>query len=140
MAADTDVVAEIEKLVEGKCVFADVVLANVDLEALAALLELREPGLSLDANGHDAAGDADADGVGVKLFSSEAVVGGAKLGNGMAGGVAVGVGRLRVAEAVELAEGGYLLELVTALLVKILLELGLVHSGSFWLDVADISV
>ena len=60
-AADADVVAEVEELVEVEEVFADVVLADVDLEALAVLLELREAGLALDADGHDAAGDGGLD-------------------------------------------------------------------------------
>ena len=57
MADDADVVAEVEELVEGEGVFADVVFADVDLHALAALLELGEAGLALDADGHDASGD-----------------------------------------------------------------------------------
>ncbi len=133
MAADADVVAEVEELVEGEGVFADVVLADVDLEALAALLELREAGLALDADGHDAAGDRDLDGMGrgFELFGGEAVVGGAQLGDGVGGRVAVGVGRFGVAETFGLTEGGDLLELVAALLVEIFFELGLVHEGSF---------
>ena len=85
MAADADVVAEVEKFVEGEGVFAGVVFADVDLEALAALLELRESGLALDPDGHDAAGDRDVDGGGggFKLFGGEAVVGGAELGDGV---------------------------------------------------------
>ena len=67
MAADADVVAEVEELVEGEGVFADVVLADVDLEALAALLKLRESGLALDADGHDASGDGDVDGCRARL-------------------------------------------------------------------------
>src|SRR5271163_418343 len=126
MTTDTDVVAQVEKLVEGEGVFSDVVLANVDLEALTTLLELRETGLTLDADGHDAAGDADTDGVWVKLLSGEIVICSAELWDCVARGVAVGVGRLRIAEAVELTQGGYLLKLVTALLVEIFFELRLV--------------
>ena len=61
VAADADVIAEVEELVEGEGVLADVVFADVDLEALAALLELREAGLALNADGHDASGDRDVD-------------------------------------------------------------------------------
>src|ERR1700721_765317 len=68
VAADADVVAEVEEFVEGEGGVADVVLADVDLEALAALLELREAGLALDADGHDASGEGDVDGVGVELL------------------------------------------------------------------------
>jgi hypothetical protein len=57
VAADADVVAEVEELVERECLLADGVEADVDLEALAALLQGGEAGLALGANGHDAAGD-----------------------------------------------------------------------------------
>jgi hypothetical protein len=135
MAADADVVAEIEQLVESEGVFSDVILADVDLEALATLLKLREAGLALDADRHDATCDADLNGIGFQLLGGEGVVGGAKFGNGVARGVAVGISRLCVAEAVELAEGGDLLKLFAALLVKIFFELRLVHSGSFgWMS------
>ena len=135
MAASADVVAEVEELVEGEGVFADVVLADVDLEALAALLELRESGFALNSDRHDAAGDRDLDGMGrgFKLFGGEGVVGGAQLGDGVGGGVAVGIRRFGVGEAVRLTKGGDLLELVAALLVEIFFELRLVHEGSFGL-------
>jgi hypothetical protein len=135
------VVAEVEELVKGEGVFADVVLADVDLEALATLLELRESGFALDANGHDSAGDRNLDGCGggFELFGGKGVVGSAQLGNGVGGGVAVGVGGFGVGEAVELTEGGDLLELVAALLVEIFFELGLVHEDSFGVRV-EISV
>jgi hypothetical protein len=132
-AANADVVAEVEEFVEGEGVFSDIVFADVDLETLAALLELREAGFALDANGHDAAGDADLDVVGVELLGAEGVVGGAKLGDGVAGSVVIGVSCFGMAEAVKLAEGGDLLKLVAALLVKILFKLRLVHRDSFGL-------
>ena len=50
----------------------------------------------------------------------------------------VGVGRFGVGEAVRLAEGGDLLELVAALLIEIFLELGLVHEVSFGLRVSSV--
>ena len=133
MATNADVVAEVEKFVECECVFANIVFADVDLEALAALLELRKTGFTLDANGHDASGDGDVDGSGrgFELFGGEAVVSGAQLGDGVGGSVAVGVGSFGVGETVALADGGDLLELVAALLVEIFFELGLVHEGSF---------
>src|SRR5260370_36986684 len=101
MAADADVVAKVEELVEGEGVFADVVFADVDLEALAALLELREAGSALDANGHDATGDRDLDGMGrgFELFGGDGVVGGAELGDGGGGRRAGGVRGLGVGEA-----------------------------------------
>ncbi len=135
MAADADVVAQVEELVQRERVFADVVLADVDLEALATLLELRESGFPLNTDRHDAAGDADVDGCwgGFELFGGEGVVGGAELGDGVGGGVAVGIRSFGVGEAVRLTEGGDLLELVAALLVEIFFELRLVHEGSFGL-------
>ena len=45
VAADADVVAEVEELVEGEGLLADVVFADVDLEALAVLLDLAKPAL-----------------------------------------------------------------------------------------------
>ena len=133
MAAYADVVAKVEELIEGEGIFANVVLANVDLKALASLLELREPRLALDSDGHNAASDRDLNGMGrgFELFGGKAVVGGAKFGNGVGGAVAVGVGRFGVAETFGLTEGSDLLELVAALLVEIFFELGLVHEGSF---------
>ncbi len=70
VAADADVVAEVEELVEVEDFFADVVLADVDLEALAVLLDLGEAGFALDADGDDAAGDG---GVEMHVGSSSSV-------------------------------------------------------------------
>jgi len=85
VAGDAYVVAEVEEFVEGEGGLADVVFADVNLEPNTwpqvrglsfeehiALLELREAGFALDADGHDAAGDGDfdlvaADVVGFKL-------------------------------------------------------------------------
>ena len=133
VADDADVVAEVEELVQGEGVFADVVLADVDLHALAALLELGEARLALDADGHDAPGDADGDGrsVGFELLGRGVVEGGAELGDGVSGGVGVGVGGLGLAQPGLLPEGGNLLQLVAAEGVEILLKLGLEHGFSF---------
>ena len=49
----------------------------------------------------------------------------------MAEGIVIRVGRVGVAEAVELAEGSDLLQLVATLLVKIFFKLRLVHRNSF---------
>ena len=86
VAVDADVVAEVEEFVERKGEFADGVFADVDLEALTALLELGEAGLALGADGHDAAGDGDVDGLRfgeseVELLGWGVVVGGADLGD-----------------------------------------------------------
>jgi hypothetical protein len=125
MAAHADVVPEVKEFVEGEGVFADVILSNVYLKALAALLELCEAGLTLDANGHNASCDADVDRCrsGFELFGGKAVVGGAEFGNSVGSRVAVGVRGFGVGKAVELTQGGDLLELIAPLLVKIFFEL-----------------
>ena len=131
--AHADVVAQIEKFVESESLFADIVLANVDLEALAALLELREASFALNADGHDATGDGDFDGMrrGLELLGGKGAVGDAELRNGVGGGVVIGIGGFGVTKAVGLAESSDLLEFVAALLVEIFFELRLVHEGSF---------
>ncbi len=150
VAADADVVAEVEELVEGEGVFtllggaAYVVLADVDLEALAALLELREAGFALGADGHDAAGDGDFDAGGFELLAGDGRGGGVvfllepgdevALLLGPAGGgdgVVVGVDGLGWGEAGLLAEGGDLAELFAAEIVEVFFELRFVHWMSF---------
>ncbi len=79
-------------------------------------------------------------GRGFELFGGEGVVGGAQLGDGVRGGVVVGVRGFGVGEAVRLTEDSDLLELVAALLVEIFFELGLVHEGSFGVRVSEVSV
>ena len=61
VALDADDVADIEQLVERKILFADRVLAHIDLQLLAVLHQMRETGLAHAADGHDAAGDAHLD-------------------------------------------------------------------------------
>ena len=61
VAFDADQVAQIEELIERIFLFADRILANVDLELLAILHQMREAGLAHAANGHNAPGDADLD-------------------------------------------------------------------------------
>jgi hypothetical protein len=101
-AADADDVAEVEELVEveeGLRFFgggADVVFADVDLEALAGLLEDGEAGFALGAVGHDAAGDGGFDAVGVELFGGLEAAEGAELGDIDADGEAVGVAGFEV--------------------------------------------
>jgi len=96
VAADADVVAEVEELVEREEVFADVVFADVDLEALAVLLEGGEAGFALDADGHDAAGDGGFEVRGFEVFGGEGVAvlvltEGAEVGDGVGEGEGVGV-------------------------------------------------
>ena len=61
-------VAQVEQLVEREALLADGVEADVDLQALAALLERGEAGLALGADGHDAPGDGDGDAVGIEFL------------------------------------------------------------------------
>ena len=99
IAADADVVAEVEKFIEREALLADGVEADVDLEALAVLLQGGEAGLALGANGHDAARDGYGYAVGFESFGSCYSPLGAHLGDGVhllsiRGGEAVGIGRL----------------------------------------------
>ncbi len=71
LAADADVVAEIEQLVEREDVFTDVVLAHVYLQAFAALLQVREAGFALQADGHEPAGDSELGVLGFELFAGD---------------------------------------------------------------------
>src|SRR5258705_9602919 len=68
---------------------------------------------------------------GFELFGGKRIIGSAQLGDGVSGGVAVGIRGFGVGEAVLLSQGGDLRELVAALLVEIFFELRLVHEGSF---------
>jgi len=81
VAADADVVAEVEELIEVEEVFADVVFADVDLEALAVLLDLGESCFALDADGHDAAGDRGLEVHALKVFGGEMFAEDAQLGD-----------------------------------------------------------
>ena len=59
ISADADVVAEVEQFVELESLVADGIFLDVDLQPLAALLEVGESGLAHEADRHDASGDAD---------------------------------------------------------------------------------
>ena len=67
-ALHSDVVAQVEQLVQRERVFANIVLAHVDLDALAALLQLCEASLALHPDCHHAPRDARLDVLGGKLF------------------------------------------------------------------------
>ena len=69
IAGDSDVVAEVEQFIEFEGLVADCVFANVDLQAHAVLLELRESRLALGADRHDASGDYDVDALASALRS-----------------------------------------------------------------------
>ena len=117
-----DVVAEVEEFVEVEGGLADVVFADVDLEALAALKEGGEAGFALEADGDDAAGDGGGEVFGFESFGGfGGAVGveaeGEELGDGVGVGEGVGVGLL--------AEGDDLLEGVEARVVEVFFELGL---------------
>src|ERR1700722_1178252 len=73
VAAHTDVVAEIEQPVELEHCLADVVLADVNLQPLPSLLQLRESCLALYADGHDAPGDGSFNLRGFQLLGRERV-------------------------------------------------------------------
>ncbi len=59
ISADADVVAEVEQLIELESFFADCIFLDVNLEALAALLQVSESGFAHQADGHNASSDAD---------------------------------------------------------------------------------
>ena len=59
ISADADVVAEVEQFVQLESLVADRIFLDVDLQSLAALLQVGEPGLAHEADRHDASGDAD---------------------------------------------------------------------------------
>ena len=84
VAAHADVVAQVQQLVQRKRVLAHIVLAHVDLHPLAALLQLREPGLALHPDRHNPPGDRHLDllarlHLGRKLLRRNRVVAGAQL-------------------------------------------------------------
>jgi len=140
VAADADVVAKVEKLVEVEEIFTDVVFADVDLEALAVLLDLGEAGFALDADGHDASGDGGLEVHAFELFGGEVFAEGAELGNRGGEGEAVGVAGFVVGErgVGGAGEGGDLVELFAAKLIEVFFELAVVlghDAARFRLDV-----
>ena len=94
IALDADVVAEVEQLVKLKRFFADVVEADVNLQPLAALLQVGEARFPLHANRHQASGNADVHAWGLKLRPGLGRVLFENLGNGVRGFVAIGIGQL----------------------------------------------
>ena len=132
VAANADVIAEVEQLVESEVVLADVVLADVDLEALAALLELSESGLALDPDGHDAACDRDFFALSLKLFAAYGRGGGVVLrldpgdDRSLEFGPVLGAGYEGVGVD-RVAKCSNLLELLFTLLKKLLLKFGVVE-------------
>ena len=92
IAGDADVVAEVEQLVKLKCLLAYGIEPNVDLQPLAALLELRKTGLALGTDGHDASGDGYLRAFGLQLLAGRAVIERAQYGDVVSGAVVIGVG------------------------------------------------
>ena len=91
IAGDADVVAEVEQLVKLKCLLADGIEPNVDLQPLAALLQLRKAGLALSTDGHDASGDGYLGAFGLKLLAGRSVIERAQYGDVVGGAVVIGV-------------------------------------------------
>ena len=89
-----DVVAQIEQLVEREALFADGVKADVNLEPLSALLEGREAGFALGADGHNAPCNGHRDAVGFEGLGRRLAPLVAHLGDGVRGRELVGIGRL----------------------------------------------
>ena len=87
-------VAQVEELVEREALLADGVQADIDLQALAALLQGGEAGLALGANGHDAPGDGYRHAIGFQILGRRFAPLGAHLGDGVRGRELVGIGRL----------------------------------------------
>jgi hypothetical protein len=131
-AARADVVAQVQQLVQREQVFANIVLAHIELHALARLLQLRKAGLALDADGHNAPGDGDLDLLArcqlrLELLGRHRVVRGAQFGNGVGDSVMVGIGGRGVTQPSLLAQRGDLAQLLAALVVKPLFKLRFVH-------------
>ena len=118
VAGDADVVAEVEQFVELEGGFADGVLTHVDLESFAVLLQSGEACLALASMGHDAAGDADVDVVGLKRFGGRVCELVADRGHALVWRerVAVGIGLLAQLDDFQ--------EFVFALLVETLFKVG----------------
>ena len=92
-------VAQVEQLVERESLLANGVEPHVNLEPRALLLQRRESGLALLADGHDAPGHDDIFALGLKLLARRLVPLGAHLGQRdrrlvLRGREAVGIRRL----------------------------------------------
>ena len=61
VAADADVIADVEKPVEIEALVSHGIFFHVNLQALSALLQVGEAGFPQQADGHDASGDANVD-------------------------------------------------------------------------------
>jgi hypothetical protein len=83
IAAHSHVVAEIEQPIQIKALLADGIFFYVDLEPLALLLEVGEPGFAHQAYRHNASGSADVDARVLQFLGSFGRVLGQDLRDGM---------------------------------------------------------
>ena len=111
---DANVVAEVEQFVELKALLSHGIQTDVNLQPLAALLELSKPGLALGANGHEAPGYCDLGPRGIQYFGRCFFKLLAQLSQGVRSNKLVGIGRL--------AQGCYLVQLIFAERKEIALE------------------
>ena len=102
ISAGADVVAEVEQLIEFKSLFADRVFLHINLEPLAVLLQMREPRLAHEANGHDPSSYADVRSRGFELFAGLVRIFGQNLRQGV--GKIVFCGICLLAESLNLLE------------------------------------
>ncbi len=123
VAAQADVVAQVEQFVEREEVFAHIVFAHIHLHALPALLQLRKTGFTLNADCHDAPGDGGFDPFGGEFFGGKRVAQRAKLRHRVGEREAVGVGAFRGRKPPALTDLRDLRELVAAKLILIFFKL-----------------
>ena len=102
IAGHSDVIAEVEEFVQLEGLITHGVLAYVNLQTRAVLLELRESCLALGTDGHDPASYGDADALHFELFGCCAVVCFPKLGNEVRRRIGVGISGL--AKSLDLLE------------------------------------
>ncbi len=94
IAFHADVIAGVQQLVELKSLFANIVEPDIDLQPLAALLQMGKSSLSLYADGHQASGKADVHARRFEFGSGLGRIFLENLGNVVGGFVAIGIRRL----------------------------------------------
>src|SRR5260370_35138444 len=114
ICADSDVVAEVEQFVQLEALVADGIFLHVNLQALAALLQVAERGLATHADRDDASGHAQVDSRIFQLLRGLVRVVRQDLGNR--------VGEIVLATVRGLSEGLDLFQLLTPQFVNILVE------------------
>ena len=92
--AHSNVIAEVEQLVELEGFLSDRVQTHINLQTLSALLQMREPGLALAANCHESSGDGYGNAVRLKVFGGAFAILLENLRNRMRGDVLIGIGLL----------------------------------------------